>query len=71
MQTLHPATAGVRVRLCADSPFVSLCRRRCDTRKQAIVDAGAIPPLLRTFSMGIPELRAHLDAATTEGELTC
>ena len=35
------------------------------------MDAGAIPPLLRTFSMGIPELRAHLDAAGTEGELNC
>ena len=32
------------------------------------MDAGAIPPLLRTFLMGIPELRAHLDAIATEGE---
>jgi len=32
------------------------------------VDAGAIPPLLRTFLMGIPELRAHLEATATEGE---
>ena len=31
------------------------------------MDAGAIPPLLRTFLMGIPELRAHLEATATEG----
>ena len=56
---------GIQVHVSSDS---SRCRR-CDTRKQAIVDAGAIPPLLRTFSMGIPELQAHLDAAATEGDL--
>lgn len=43
---------------------------RCDLRKEAVVDAGAVPPLLRTFAMGIPELQAHLAAgpwAATEG----
>ena len=38
-----------------------LCHR-CDVRKEAVVDAGAIPALLRTFAMGIPELQAHLKA---------
>ena len=32
---------------------------RCDARKEAVVEAGAIPPLLRTFAMGIPGLQAH------------
>ena len=28
------------------------------------MDSGAIPALLRTFAMGIPELQAHLKAGT-------
>lgn len=34
--------------------------RRCDARKAAVVDAGGVAPLLRTFALGIPELGAAL-----------
>lgn len=42
---------------------------RCDTRKAAVVDAGAVAPLLRTFAMGIPELAGELAAVCGESEL--
>ena len=42
---------------------------RCDTRKAAVIDAGAVAPLLRTFAAGIPELSPHLAAADGEQAL--
>lgn len=49
---------------CSNAPA-----RRCDTRKAAVVDAGAVAPLLRTFAMGIPELAGELAAVSGETDL--
>jgi len=49
---------------CSNAPA-----RRCDTRKAAVVDAGAVAPLLRTFAMGIPELAGELAAVSGEADL--
>lgn len=48
-QGLSPVLTAIAAHVC-----------RCDARKAAVIDAGAVAPLLRTFAAGIPELAAHL-----------
>jgi len=50
----------------AASTILARLANRCDARKAAVVDAGGVAPLLRTFAMGIPELGAALLPADAE-----
>jgi hypothetical protein len=46
-----------------------LLNARCDTRKAAVIEAGAVAPLLRTFAAGIPELCPHIAEVAGEPSL--
>lgn len=55
----------------AASTILARLANRCETRKAAVVDAGAVAPLLRTFAMGIPELAEHLDVMSEQQPAPC